>query len=241
MKLPVIGGIIKRRVLVNYRVDPAVIQTLLPAKFRPKLHDGHAIAGICLIRLEQVRPKGIPNFLGVTSENAAHRFAVMWEDEHGKMQEGVYINRRDTNSRLNQMAGGKIFPGEHHAATFKVRDDGDRVDFEMVSEDEAVKIQVRGKLSNQLPATSGFEDAAAASAFFEAGSLGYSATQKGDRLEGLRLHTVQWKVGPLDVEHVYSSFFADESKFPEGSVSFDCALIMRDIQHEWLGEADLHL
>jgi hypothetical protein len=90
MKLPNIGGIIRRRILVNYRVAPELIQPLLPPKFRPKLHADFAIAGICLIRLEQVRPRGIPNFLGTSSENAAHRIAVVWDDEWSS-EEDLYL------------------------------------------------------------------------------------------------------------------------------------------------------
>ncbi|HEY2329337.1 MAG TPA: DUF2071 domain-containing protein [Verrucomicrobiae bacterium] len=77
MRLPKIHGIIRRRMLVNFRVDPEIIQRQLPKRFRPKLHNGFAIAGICLIRLEQIRPKYFPSFLGVSSENAAHRIAVL--------------------------------------------------------------------------------------------------------------------------------------------------------------------
>ena len=241
MKVSNIGGIIRRRILVNYRVAPERIQPLLPGKFRPKLHDGHAIAGICLIRLESVRPKGVPGFLGLDSENAAHRFAVIWDDEQGKPQEGVYISRRDTGSLLNQIAGGRVFPGEHHAAEFKVTDDGHRIDFKMSSQDGSVSVEVRGKSSDTLGAGSAFKTPAEASAFFEPGSLGYSATKKGERLEGLRLRTVGWKVLPLEVERVRSSFFDDQMKFPAGTIAFDCALIMRDTEHEWQSENDLHL
>jgi hypothetical protein len=35
------------------------------------------------------------------------------------------------------------------------------------------------------------------------------------------------------VEEVHSSYFADEKRFPPGSVSFDCALAMRNLEHEW--------
>jgi len=35
------------------------------------------------------------------------------------------------------------------------------------------------------------------------------------------------------VERVESSFFEDKSRFPPGTVKFDCALLMRDIEHEW--------
>jgi hypothetical protein len=40
-------------------------------------------------------------------------------------------------------------------------------------------------------------------------------------------------VEPLEVEEVYSSYFSDAEKFPAGSIWFDCALLMRDIEHEW--------
>lgn len=83
MKIPVIEGLIRRRILLNYRVDPEWVQRILPAPFRPTLVKGHAIAGICLIRLEQVRPKGFPRFLGIRSENSAHRVAVEWEEAGG--------------------------------------------------------------------------------------------------------------------------------------------------------------
>jgi hypothetical protein len=76
MRLPVIQGVIRRRILVNFRIDPGVMQAQLPPRFRPKLHQGHAIAGVCLIRLEAVRPRLVPQFLALSSENAAHRIAV---------------------------------------------------------------------------------------------------------------------------------------------------------------------
>ena len=83
MPIPVLKGTIKRRLLVNFRVDPDAIRQQLPPSFRPKLHRGHAIAGICLIRLEDIRPAGLPALIGFSSENAAHRIAVEWTDASG--------------------------------------------------------------------------------------------------------------------------------------------------------------
>ncbi|HEV2802292.1 MAG TPA: DUF2071 domain-containing protein [Pyrinomonadaceae bacterium] len=97
--------------LVNFKVDPQVMQRHLPNRFRPKLQKGYAVAGICLIRLEHIRPKLLPPFAGLSSENAAHRVAVLWEGESNQLQEGVFIPRRDTNSLMNHLAGGRIFPG----------------------------------------------------------------------------------------------------------------------------------
>lgn len=238
MRLPVIRGLIRRRMLVNFRADPAAIQRIIPAPFRPKLHGGEAIVGVCLIRLEEIRPAGLPAFLGIASENAAHRFAVTWVDEQGAEKEGVYIPRRDTGSLLNHLAGGRIFPGEHHRAQFTVEDDGERIDFAMRSEDGSVQVRLRGSESEGWPASSRFASLEDSSRFFERGSLGYSVTRDPCRLDGLTLHALRWEVRALDVAEVESSYFSDATLFPPGTVEFDHALVMRDIPHEWHGAAE---
>ena len=41
--LPVIRSVIDRRILVNFRVDPVVLQRLLPPPFEPKLVGGVSV------------------------------------------------------------------------------------------------------------------------------------------------------------------------------------------------------
>ena len=240
MRIPVIKGTIKRRLLVNFRADPAVVQRILPQPFRPKLHRGFSLVGICLIRLERVRPAGLPGALGLSSENAAHRIAVEWIDAGGIQREGVFIPRRDTGSLLNRVAGGRVFPGEHHRARFSVVDTGGHIDFLMESHDGSVAVKVVGNDADALPASSCFGSLVEASAFFEGGSLGYSVTRDKNRLDGLLLRTLDWRIRALSVTEVHSSFFADRQRFPEGSIEFDHALVMRDIPHEWHKAEDLY-
>ncbi len=233
---PVITGLIRRRLLVNYRVDPEVIQRLLPHDFRPKLHNGHAIAGICLIRLENIRPRAFPAWCGISSENAAHRIAVVWTDD-GCEREGVFIPRRDTGSLPNHLAGGRLFPGEHHLADFEIIDEGGRLDLSIHSRDGSMSIRVAGCETDRFPENSCFSSLAESSAYFEPGSVGYSATRDCCKLDGVRLETARWQVHPLAVERVESSFFDDAAAFLPDSATFDHALIMRDIPHEWHGVA----
>jgi hypothetical protein len=240
MNLPKVHGVIGRRLLVNFRADPGVIQRQLPAPFRPKLHDGHAVAGICLIRLEDIRPNRFPRMLGLSSENAAHRIAVVWED-HAGAHEGVYIPRRDTGSLMNHLAGGRLFPGEHQRAAFEVEDTGDRIALRMASADGRVRVDVAGRVAAELPSTSIFRTVRDASAFFEPGSVGYSATAAGRHLDGVVLKTHTWSVTPLAIEEVSSTYFADQTMFPAGSIGFDCALIMRNIAHEWQAGAPMDI
>src|SRR5258707_12496748 len=81
MRIPVMRGVIDRRILVNYHVDPAVLAPLVPAPFRPKLVHGFGMVGICLIRLKHIRPTFFPSWLGVSSENAAPPTAVGWDGD----------------------------------------------------------------------------------------------------------------------------------------------------------------
>jgi hypothetical protein len=238
VRIPVVRGVIDRRILVNYHVDPSVLAPLLPAPFRPKVSHGVGMVGICLIRLKHVRPTFLPSWLGISSENAAHRTAVEWDDT-GTPQEGVYVRRRDTNSWLNSLAGGRLFPGIHHHATFTVEETSDRYSVALRSDDGVTNMSVRGRRTDKLPASSVFRSLAEASGFFQAGSLGYSATSDPQRFQGLELRCLDWHVEPLEVEEVRSSFFEDASLFPKGSIEFDCALLMRAIKHEWHGKSDL--
>jgi len=233
MKIPTLQGVIKRRILVNYRAEPEAIQKNLPPRFRPKLYDGRAIAGICLIRLEHIRPKYAPEFVGISSENAAHRIAVFWEDENGETKEGVYIPRRDTNSFINHFAGGTLFPGEHNAADFSVTESGREIDFAMRSKDGAIAVKLTGEVSENLPENSIFSSIAEASEFFEKGSLGYSVTKDGKQLDGITLQIENWKVEALNLDSVKSNYYENENMFPKGSIVFDHALLMRNIKHEW--------
>lgn len=236
--LPIVKGTIDRRILVNFRIDPEVVAGILPAPFRPKTVRGSAIGGVCLIRLARVRPRFLPAYTGFSSENAAHRFAVEWDD-HGVTREGVYVPRRDTSSWFNVLVGGRLFPGVHHHANFAVDEHETRYAVTYDSDDHAVHVAIEGQIVPQLPETSVFRSLREASEFFEHGSLGYSAGHRVGEYDGLELRTFNWKVQPLAISRVESSYFSNGEQFPAGSVEFDCALLMLAVEHEWLKQPAL--
>ena len=235
MGLSAIRGVIKRRVLVNYRVEPATLAGIVPAPFRLRLVDGFAMAGVCLIRLERVRPASLAGrFLGLASDNVAYRVAVEWDDpDTREHRQGVYIPRRDTSSALQRTFGGRFFPGEYHHSRFVVSDDGGRLRLRVRSEDGGGDVHLEAVEINAFPEDSVFRSLDEASRFFEEGSVGYSATHHDDRLDGLLLLTASWGVRPLDVEAVRATFFERIDRSAPGTVTLDNALIMRDVPHEW--------
>jgi hypothetical protein len=229
MKLPTIHGYIDRRILVNFTADPNAVRKIVPQPFQPKIYKGKAIVGICLIRLKHIKLKGLPDFLGVSSENGAHRIAVEWNEEN-ETREGVYIPRRDTSLWLNTILGGRLFPGKHYLARFNVEEHGGSYHIDFNSSDNT-SISIDAKETNQFPANSIFETLENVSAFFEKGSVGYSPNNS--KYEGLKLQTYSWQVQPLEVQNLHLSFYEDENIFPKNSVQFDNALLMTKVEHEW--------
>ena len=232
MYMPAIRGVIERRILVNYRVDADWAAPLLPAPFRPWLIGGRAIAGLCLIRLGRLRPRGLPALFNLRSENLAHRIAVEW-NAGGERRRGVYVWRRDTASRWIRFAGGRFFPGVHQEAAFVVNEADDDYRIDVESLDGAAGLSLDARIGDGPSAGSAFRTLAQANSFFQAGAVGYSLDRQRSELEGLRLETFGWNLQPLDVQHVTARFFDNPERFPPRAVEFDSAFVMHNVEHEW--------
>lgn len=230
---PTLRGVIDRRILVNFRIVPEALESVLPDKFRPRTVAGpegpRAIGGICCIRLRDMRLRGFPAAVGVTSENAAHRIGVEW-DEDGTTKTGVYVPRRDTSSRLNSLVGSHTF-GRHYHADFTVAEDGSNYELRMENRTEGVSMSVSATETDTVPPDSIFPNLSAAFRYHECGAIGYCPSPDGTQLNGIELATDEWHVNPLAVEEVHASFF--ETEISADAVTFDNALLMRDIGHEW--------
>lgn len=231
MFLDTIHGLIARRVLLNFRIQPDALASVLPSPFRPKLYRGHGIGGVCLIRFQSLRPRGVPAWLGMGSENAAHRIAVEWEQD-GQTREGVYIPQRNTNSGFNTALGGRVFPGVFTRGCFHVEESQNAIAVRVVLPDGREEIAVRGEVAANIPQSSLFPTVEEAASFFSLGATGYSTGRSGE-LEGMELKCFDWTIAPLQVQEARSAFFDQPTRFPAGVVEFDCALLMRNIVHEW--------
>jgi hypothetical protein len=55
----------------------------------------------------------------------------------------------------------------------------------------------------------------------------------GDAVKGMQLKTLKWAMQPLAVELRKAAFYSNPLHFPQGSIDFDCGLIMRGVPHEW--------
>lgn len=238
MRAPPIKATMQRRILVNYRLEPEALASVLPPPFRPAMVGGFGIAGICLLRLADIRPAGMPALLGVTTENAAHRVAVEWDTPEGPVA-GVYIPRRDTSSRLSALLGGRIFPGWQHRASFRVEEGGGSYRVELSSRDRAVEVAVTAHLAQQVMADSVFGSLEDASAFFRCAPLGYAATPRRGVFDGVELTAEDWAIAPLHLDEARSSFFDDPARFGPGAAVADSAFLMAGLETTWRAQPKL--
>ncbi|HZI25437.1 MAG TPA: DUF2071 domain-containing protein, partial [Chryseolinea sp.] len=233
-KLPVLDGIIDRRILINYRVHPEVIKNLLPPHLDPLVINGYGSAGICLLRLKNIGIKHSSQFLRITSENAAHRFLVKWI-ENGEEMHGVYIPRRDTDSVLNVWLAGNLFSWPHYMAHFEIQEGRGSYSLKMKSKDMSSHLQIRAEIANDFPTVSMFDSLEHASTCFQNCAVGISPSKNPNQLKVIQLKTKTWIVTPLHVQELQSSYFENSNLFPTGQIHFDNALLMEGIEHEWHG------
>jgi len=230
-----IDCIIERRLLVSYGIDPERVGALLPRPFRPQLVNGHAVGGVCFIRMGAIRPAHLPRAAGLTTENVAHRFAVEWDDERGS-HTGVYIPRRDTNSRITSALGARIFPGAYHHARFHVAESAHMIRIGVRSRDRMVSLSVAAAPAAAL--NSGlFAGLGEATAFFRRGALGISPSGAHGCLDAVQLDSTNWAARPMTISAMSSSLFDDAATFPEGSCALDSALLMSNITARWTADA----
>lgn len=221
--------VIDRRLLLTVRMDPSVVQRLLPDGFRPRQVDGSAVGGVCFLRLRNLRPAGLA-IPGVATENVAHRFAIV-RDDAGGATPGVYVPRRDTSSRVAALLGGRLIEGELLRARFEVHDAGARL---CIDVDGRGGLQVRVSAHATDAFTSSlFGTVEEESRFYQDSCTAYSPSHRRKVIEAVELESEHWTGTPMDVEHFRSSVFEDTAIFPRGSWTLDSAMLVRNVRAEW--------
>ena len=226
LMLPGIVGTIDRRILLNYRAPLEVVSRILPAQFRVRSVNDHALIGVCLIRFRALRPAHLPAMMGISSENAAHRISIVWSDDE-ETHAGVYVTRRDTDSAFVRLTGGRVFPGVHGRATFEVDESPDQVSIS-ISDPEGVLVGLSGRISEEF-SSEVFATHEEASRYFQDDRIGYSPARREGKLEGLQLNCHTWETFSLAIDKSHVREFSRLSS----EIKFDHALIMHGISHDW--------
>ena len=218
MRFAPVRGVIERRLIVIYRLDPKVAKELLPPPWQARLIGGYAVAGIALAHLGRLRPAGLPPVAGLARESVTHGIAVEWESSRS-LHNGVFVTHHDS------AAAGRGRLRRASRFTVDERTDGLRVTY--TGRDRTVRVDVDVSLVASLEGSALFPDVRAAMRFLELDSSGGAAW--GPPRKGLRLSAADRSIGAARVLSATSTVFANTSVFPPGSVHLDSALLMRDL------------
>jgi len=173
-------GTVTRRLVVNFRVSPELLEATLPPGLTLRRQGGHAIAGICVTRMEERRFLSLPFR---TSECLVHRIAVA--DAGANRRE--LVTRCETTSLFDWIASGRgageevaAVPCEHVRSRIEVDEADDRVMVTVRAGSGSVSLRLEGRPAERLPRGSVFGSLARAARFFDLPAES-SASAIGDR------------------------------------------------------------
>eukprot|EP00457_Paulinella_chromatophora_P004690 gb/GEZN01004702.1/.p1 GENE.gb/GEZN01004702.1/~~gb/GEZN01004702.1/.p1 ORF type:complete len:600 (-),score=98.33 gb/GEZN01004702.1/:13-1812(-) len=87
--------------LVNFSMEPATLQRVLPFGLRPDVYQGRAFLSVVIADLEAMRPGFVPRACGTTFTQVVHRAIVRAPNG----ERGVYFVRSDANNVAMSLAG----------------------------------------------------------------------------------------------------------------------------------------
>lgn len=236
MRPPTLEGTIERRLLISYRADPDIVRTHLPTGSR------------------HTPSRATPSSVSASSNSASTPPACPERSASGPSTARTATpsstptdNPPSTSPaetptrRSSHPPAGDSSPAATTEPRITATEDEHNLRVTLDSRDDLIHVTVKAHPTDQLPGDSVFADPATASAFFEHADTGYSDTTRIDCLDALILETANWSATPLAVDEVDSSYFDNSDRFPEGSITLDHGLLMRDIHHTWHPQPRLHL
>ena len=217
--LPDIRARLGERFIFNFRVEPDLLQRHLPAWLEPQLFDGSAVASFCILDLHDVTFRPIPGPLGLRNINCAHRFGVL-EKESGNP--AVYVDERNTDSKLGAFITSLGFPGKHPYVDARI--EKSETDWTIAVRDDAESPLFHGRVrpaaefrSSLFASMDEFQE------FLASGVRSFCPAVKASKWNVVDLHKKDSSYEPLAAEDVADRLlehWASEG----GAIEFDSAV-----------------
>ncbi|SDX36096.1 DUF2071 domain-containing protein [Hymenobacter psychrophilus] len=200
---------ISRTTVLTYAVPVAELRALVPACLQlDTLDDTWGFVAVALVQTRQLRPKGMPAFLGQDFFLIGYRVFVRYTTAAGKRLRGLYILRSETDKRRMQWLGN-LFTGYHYR-TIDIVYQATANGLRFASEKARLRVQVELPAGGEaeLPVGSPFESWAKARRFAGPLPFTFSVDEAGQQMiivEGVRedwhpqsVRVLEAQVGLLD-------------------------------------------
>ncbi len=218
-------------ITLTFAVPKDELAARLPACLEADTFDDRwAFIAVALVQTRNLRPKGLPKFLGKDFILAGYRHFVAYRSRDGRRLRGLQIIRSETDSREMAFFGNILTP-YHYTRTplkMKMRDGVFHATDEASGMD--ISVSVASEDESSLPVGSPFPAWKDARRF--CGPMPFTFSYDSERhrvliIEGIR---EQWKPSPLFVHHQHIPHLA-RLGFSETRLA--CAFMVRDIPYHW--------
>ena len=220
---------LSRTTVLTYAVPAAELRALVPAALSlDTLNDTWAFVAVALVQTRQLRPRGLPAFLGQDFFLIGYRVFVRYTTAAGKRLRGLYILRSETDKRRMQWLGN-LFTGYHYR-TIDIEHEATTNGLRFASEKARLRIEVELLAGAELPAGSPFASWAQARRF--AGPLPFTFSVDAARRQVVVVEGVRedWRPQPVRVTEARVGLL-QELGLPDARLA--SAFTMTDIPYSW--------
>jgi len=209
-------GTIERCWLFVYQTPADEARALVPGALELVTQGGCAFWNIVVCRLQAMRPRGFPPFLGASYWHVAYRFYVRFHPASGPPIEGLYFLRSDCDSSLMTVMGNALTDYHFHAAGVHVVDDGAQLRLAIRSPEAAARAILDRTQPPVLLEHSIFPSLAEASAFLKYKPFGISLDAAGNaNVVAIERDEAAWTSRLIHVASAEWQFFEGKTVLPE--------------------------
>lgn len=209
-------GAIERCWLFAFRTSAAEAAARLPSPLEPVTFGGCAFWNVVVCRVEAMRPRFAPRFLGMSYWHVAYRLYARFRPAAGEPIEGLYFVRSDCDRPLMAAMGNLMTDFNFHTAAVTVEERGSHVRIQVDSPDAPATADVDRGRTVELASGSPFGSVEQAAAFLKYKPAGLSAGPEG-RVNVVRIvrDEAAWVGRPVSMTGGRWSFFDGFPAEPE--------------------------
>lgn len=215
-------------VVLSFAIPKKEVEHLIPDFLKLDLWQGEfAFFTLAFVKVNKLRPKGLPSFMGQNFYLVGHRFFVQYVTQERKRLRGLYILKSQTDRKQMTILGNALTHYKYELINIKSAVKENSIEIYKGAY-ETIKVQ-RGNSDSDLPENSVFNTWKEARRF--AGPLPFTFSALKNKkvliVEGKRAN---WTPVPLKVEELNLDF--SEYPFMRYAILSN-AFIVENIPYEW--------
>lgn len=221
--------------VLTYSLPASILAPLLPPGLSLDSYEGQGFLAIAMVKTRELRPVGVPAFLGRDFFLSGYRIFARHQTAEGRNLRGLRILRSDTDSRLMEFAGNLLTHYNYKTCLVDEERTPGSLSLRITTPHGEADLDLQARLQSppgQPPAGSPFPDLRIARQFAGPLPFTFDYERKSHSLviiEGVRTN---WDPRPVEVE-VKKNTFLQHPPFSEAPARLANAFYIENIPYRW--------